>query len=159
MYKVVFYLDYNSHGLLGFCQGVFSLDFVYISIEIVIWLITNHGHFWLGSLDCNQVLESDFYTRLESKIMIGEQVWVGWKYMDPCVKDKILNVEPSNWGHQCDRQMMRLVMEENDRAAPKTYIQIVEDYSLHFLALSRIWTSRSWVFKFISVVAMSQFAS
>ena len=41
--------------------------------------------------------------------------------MDPCVKDKILNVEPSNWGHQCDRQMMRLVMEENDRdrAAPK----------------------------------------
>ena len=55
--------------------------------------------------------------------------------MDPCVKDKILNVEPSNWGHQCDRQMMRLVMEENDRAAPKTYIQIVEDYSLHFLAL------------------------
>ena len=78
MYKVVFHLDYNSHGLLGFCQRVFSLDFVYISIEIVIWLITNHGHFWLGIFDCNQVLESDFYTRLESKIMIDEQVWVGW---------------------------------------------------------------------------------
>ena len=47
---------------------------------------------------------------------------VGWKYMDPFVEDKILSVEPSNWGHQCDRQMMRQVMEENDRAAPKTYI-------------------------------------
>ena len=43
--------------------------------------------------------------------------------MDPFVEDKILSVEPSNWGHQCDRQMMRLVTEEIDRAAPKKYKQ------------------------------------
>ena len=65
MYEAVFHLDYDSHGLLGFCQGVFSLDFVYISIEIVIWPITNHGHFWLGIFDCNHTLESDFSTRFE----------------------------------------------------------------------------------------------
>ena len=36
MYEAVFHLDYDSHGLFEFCQGLSSLDFVYISIEIVI---------------------------------------------------------------------------------------------------------------------------
>ena len=74
MYEAVFHLDYDSHGLFEFCQGLSSLDFVYISIEIVIWPITNHGHFWLGIFDCNHILEIDFHKRFESKIMIGDQV-------------------------------------------------------------------------------------
>ena len=48
-------------------------------IEIVSNQITNHVNFWFGICDFNQILESDFYTRLKSKNMSGLQVCRGAK--------------------------------------------------------------------------------
>ena len=44
-------------------------------IGIVSKPIKNHGHFWLGIFDCNQILASDFLQWLQSEIMIGATVW------------------------------------------------------------------------------------
>ena len=45
-------------------------------IGIVSKPIKNHGHFWLGIFDCNQILASDFLQWLQSEIMIGATVWL-----------------------------------------------------------------------------------
>ena len=49
-------------------------------IGIVSKPIKNHGHFWLGIFDCNQILASDFLQWLQSEIMIGATVWISRSY-------------------------------------------------------------------------------